>query len=101
MPLSGNDSYKIGLGLWNYPIVSHIVEGIILLGGLWIYMKSTTGTTFGGRVGMIIFAVFLLTANMVFTFGPPPPSAEFAAVQMLLFYLLFVGIAFWLDRKRN
>jgi hypothetical protein len=60
LPLLGDHSPKIGLGLWNYVILSYIVEGLIFLGGLWLYLQSTTGTTFTGKYGMIIFAIFLL-----------------------------------------
>ncbi len=101
LPLFGSDSYKIGLGLWNYVFASYIVEGLIFLGGLWIYLKSTTGATFVGKYGMIIFAVFLLMVNMLNLFGSPPPNPQVLAVFGLMYYLLFAGIAFWLDRKRS
>lgn len=102
LPLFGNGSYKIGLGLWNYQIAYCIVEGLILFGGLWIYIKSTAGiTTPSRRYGMVIFAAILLIINTGSTFGPPPQSAELMAAQMIVLCPLLAGIAFWLDLKRN
>lgn len=101
LPLWSNDSYKIGLGLWNYVVLSQVVEALIFLGGLWIYLKSTRGTTFVGKYGMIIFAVVLLGLNTANLFAPPPPGPKSLAAFCLGYYFLFAGIAYVLDRKRN
>jgi len=107
LPLFLNDSYKIGFGLWNYVLASYVVEGIIFLVGIWIYMRSTTGTTFGGRYGMIFFAVLLLIANlasyredMLNLLIPFPLTPSIFAISLLGYNLFFCGVAFWLDRKR-
>ncbi len=101
LPLLGSDSYKVGLGLWNYALGSYIVEGLLLLGGLWIYLKSTTGKTLSGKYGMMIFAPFPLLVNAMITFAPPLPSIEVGVMLMLVLNFLFIGIPFWLDRKRS
>src|SRR5437764_15361044 len=54
--LIGN-MYKIGFGLYNYPLPA------FLLGGLWLNLRSTTGTTFLGKYGMILLALLLLLIN--------------------------------------
>lgn len=100
LSLYGSDSPRVGLGLWNHVAVSYILESLIFLGGLYIYLKVTRGTTFAGKFGMIIFAAFLLSANAINLMGPPPPNVEMLAVSGLSMFLLFAGIAFWLDRKR-
>lgn len=96
----GADSPKLGFGLWNFPAVAYVLESLVFLAGLWIYLKATTASSFAGKYGMIIFAIFLLVANLANLFGPPPSNVKIMAAFGLFFYLLFAAIAFWLDKKR-
>ena len=100
LPLFGDDSYKLGLGLWNYVISSSLIEILILVAGLWLYLKSTKSITFGGKYGMIIFAVFLIMMQMASLFMPPPPDIRGFAIFGLVYQLMMVGVVSWLDRKR-
>jgi hypothetical protein len=99
LPLFG-DTLKVGLGLWNYLIPSLIVEAGITLAGVLLYMKSTTGKSWGGRYGMLIFFVVMLLFQINASFGPPPPSPRQLAIAMLVFYFGATAIVFWLERKR-
>jgi hypothetical protein len=99
--LLGNGVYKIGLGLWNYPIASYVVEALLLITGLWIYLKSTKGKDFSGKYGLPILSVILLILNGVNTFVLYPTNVENFAVTMLVVYITTIIIAFWLDRKRT
>jgi len=101
LDLLGNEIYKIGLGLWNYPFASYLVEAILLLLGLWIYLKSTKSESLSGKFGLPILSVILLVLNGINTFGPPPTSTINFAVTMLVVYLGTIVAAFWLDRKRS
>ncbi|HBA27170.1 MAG TPA: hypothetical protein DCY98_07255 [Nitrospinae bacterium] len=101
LPLFGDDSYKLGLGLWNYVISSSLIEILILVAGLWLYLKSTKSITFGGKYGMIIFAVFLIMMQMASLFMPPPPDIRGFATFGLVYQLMVVGVVSWLDRKRG
>ncbi len=102
LSLWGDNSPKIGFGLWNYPLTSYILEAVLFLGGFYLYIKSTQAETRGGKYGIIILAIFLLLANTLNFFGPPPPNNTTAiAVSTLIFNLLIAVIAFWLDKKRS
>jgi hypothetical protein len=108
LPLASDDSYKIGFGLWNHVLASYLLEGLILLGGLWIYLRSTKSTTLVGKYGMSIFALCLLVANLsvyredaLCFFSPLPLTPEIFASFTLGYHFLFVGIAFCLDQKRS
>jgi hypothetical protein len=101
MDLLGNGVYKVGLGLWNYPIAAYTVEALLLVAGLWIYLKSTIGKDFSGKYGVPILSVILLILNGINTFVLYPTSAENLAVTMLAVYLATIFLAFWLDRKRS
>ena len=102
LPLLGDNSAKLGLGLWNNAAITFILEGVFLLAGLWLYLLKTKGTTFGGKYGMIIFAVVLILYNVFNIFGPLPASdsALPLVIFVLVIYLAISGIGFWLDRKR-
>jgi len=101
LDLLGNGAYKIGLGLWNYPLASYIVEALLLISGSWIYLRSTKSTAFSGKSGLPILSVILLVLNAVNTFGLSPTNTESFAVTMLAAYLGTIVAAFWLDRKRT
>ncbi len=92
---------KVGLGLYNYPMLAFSLEAAVLLGGLYFYMRSTRGTTFVGKYGMYVFAAFLLLMNAFTYWGPNPPSIQVAAVFNEVFYFVAAGIAVWPDRKRS
>ena len=101
LPLSIGDSPTIGLGLWNSVLASYTVEGLIFFAGLWLYMRASSGTTFVGKYGMMLFAAFLFITNLMNLSGMPPPNSQTLATFPLMTYLLAIGIAFWLDRKRS
>ncbi|MDQ6660255.1 MAG: metal-dependent hydrolase, partial [Chloroflexota bacterium] len=94
------DIGHVGLGLYDYPVLAFCLEALILLGGLLLYMRSTTGTTFLGKYGMYFFAAFLLLMNVFSYWGPNPPSVQVAAIFNGVFYFVAAGLALWLDRKR-
>ena len=100
LPVLGSDSLKMGFGLWNYLAASYLVEAGVFLGGLWMYLKTTKGTSFGGKYGMILFAIALLIMNLINFLGPPPPNVQMLAFVGLANYMALSAIAFWLDKKR-
>jgi hypothetical protein len=97
----GNGAYKVGLGLWNFPVASYAVEAVLLVTGLWVYLKATKSTTSIGKYGLPILATILLILNAISTFGSAPANAEYFALTMLTAYLGTTATAFWLDRNRN
>jgi hypothetical protein len=95
-----DDTMKVGLGLWNYPVVSSALEIAFLFGGIYLYYRATRPVTPGGRYGMLIFGFVMLCVQAFAFFGPTPASGVGAAVEALLSYLVFAGVAYWLERKR-
>ncbi len=100
LDLLSDGAYKIGLGLWNYPVASYAVEAILFVAGLWIYMRSTKSVALSGKYGLPILGVVLLILNAVSSFGSPPASMEYFAMTMLVVYLGTIVAAFWLDQKK-
>ncbi|MEK6657559.1 MAG: hypothetical protein AABY58_08975 [Nitrospirota bacterium] len=103
LPLLGGDSYKIGLGLWNYVFVSFLIEFLIFLSGLWMYLKSTKGVTFSGKYSMIIFSAFVTTMWIASLLTPAPSDFNIRgfAIFGLVFQLIVIWIVSLLDRKRT
>ena len=95
-----DDAAKVGLGLGSNPLAAYIVEGVILVGGLIIYLGSTTPENLTGRYGMIVFVILMLAFNLLM-FGPPPTNLRVVALSSLGSFAVMAGVAFWLDRQRR
>lgn len=102
LPLWRDSSLKLGFGLWRNAIATYALEAALLIGGLWLYLRSTSATGAVGRYGMTAFLVVLLIANVANIFGPPMGNTRLAlAASALTFYFAFAAVAFWLDKKRS
>jgi hypothetical protein len=102
LPLATDTSLKLGFGLWNNAIATYTLEAILLLAGLWIYLRSTSATSAVGKYGMSVFVIALLLINVVNIFGPLGDDSKVnLAVSAVTAYFLFAAVAFWLDRARE
>jgi len=95
-----DDTYKMGLGLWNYPAIAFGLEIVLLFGGMFLYMRSTSAVNAMGKYGMPLFGLVLIAVQAYVFFGEPPSSGPATAVTALIAYFLFAGVALWLERKR-
>ena len=93
LPLYDNAA-KVGLGLWNLPLVAFGLEATILFGGLWLYFRTGAGH----RTGMAVFGVIMLAIQAYVFFGPPPASDKAAAVTALVAYAVFAVAIRLLER---
>lgn len=91
---------KVGLGLWNFPVIAFSLEALLLFGGMFIYMRRTAASDPIGRFGPPVFGVVMAAIQAYLFFGPPPASANAAAVIALISYVIFAVTAQWLDQKR-
>jgi hypothetical protein len=101
LPLWSDASIKLGFGLWNNAVATYVLEAILLVGGLWLYLRSSTAASSIGKYGIYVFAVVLLLINAVNIFGPLTGDNKVVfAIIALAMYFIFAGVAFWLDGKR-
>ncbi len=100
LPLYGN-TMKVGLGLWNYPVLAFSLEAGLLFMGMIMYLKKTTPVNLVGRIGLPVFGVAMLAIQSYVFFGPPPASPVAAASTALASYLVFAVTAEWLARQRR
>lgn len=96
-----DETYKMGFGLWNYPVLALASEAILLFGGIYLYLRTTTAASAAGKFGMPVFGAVMLFGQIIVFFVLPPSSPAQTALNALASYIVFAAAAFWLERKRQ
>lgn len=97
--ISGNP--KFGFGLWSNKIITFIVEGVLLILGLFYYLKRTKSVVKSGKYITIVYVLFLLLVNYLNIFVLPKNNdLTSLTISALFFYFLFAIIAHFVDKKR-
>lgn len=92
---------KFGLGLWHSKWATFLTEAILLLLGLWYYLKRTRASKKAGKYAATIFCGLLLAVNYLNLFVlPAEEDLVSLTVSALIAYLLFAIIAFRVDKLR-
>ena len=99
LPVWGQDSRKLGLGLWNNPTATLLLELVTLAAGVAVYVgfRSRRHPVRAGRLGSLVLV--LVAIYLVNLFGPPPPSVTAIAVADIIGLLLLAAFAAWTDRS--
>ena len=91
-----DDTAKVGLGLWNRPMLAFALEAAVLLLGLRFFLSRRPA-----RSGLLfVFALVMLAIQASIFFGPPPASGSAVAAMALGSYAVFALIAWWLVDRR-
>ena len=98
MPILGNSSPKIGLGLWRHRDLALAAELVTLAIGLWMWRRAPTLQPWA-RTRTIAFVVFLFVLTLATPFLPPPRDGIQFAWQALAGYVVLAAVAGWLDRQ--
>ena len=105
LPLFGNDSARIGLGLFGSMSGSVVLEGALFVLGLYWYGKALPRLSSRGRLGLMSFITTLLTVYFWTMIDAPlralpyPESPEMRlAVLLFLGNLVFAAAGYWLER---
>lgn len=99
LPLSPWGGPKVGLGLWNHPVATVVVEGAIFAAGVWLYATGTRPLRRSGAVGfwaLVAFLVAMAGANQLSV----PPGEQAVAWGTLSMWLIVLWMA-WVDRNRQ
>ena len=93
---------KFGFGLWHNKAATFGLEALVLIVGLWYYLKRTVAKNKFGRYAAIGFVGFLLLVNYLnYYVLPPNHDIVGLTISALVSYFLFAGLAFWVDTKRE
>ena len=99
MPLVGERSQKLGLGLWQHMPAAIALELSLAFAGLGIYLRQARLSK--GRKSLVVGLV--LTASVVtaagpYAPGPPPPPVALAATSLVI--VLAVALVGFLVERR-
>jgi len=100
LPLTIHGSTKVGLSLWNMPVVEIIVEGAIFLLGVYLYVTTTSPKNRWGKYGLAFLVIFFIVIQVGNFMGPPPPDVTAIAWAGQLQWI-FVILAFFVDKHRS
>jgi hypothetical protein len=101
LPIMGNDSPKLGLGVWNHPVATIVVELLVLGLGLAVYvaLRSKRHRVRPGRLAVLVLA--LLGTYLASVYSPPPPNMTTVGVSVIVLILLIAALAAWADRRAS
>lgn len=94
-------SGKVGLGLWNFPSVTVIVEALMFIGGAGIYVTTTAARDRVGKYGLGALLLLFALSYVGSLFSPPPTNIRVLAIGAIICGWLFVWLAAWVDRHRD
>ena len=98
LPLTGAGSPMVGLGLWQSMPVALVVEGFIVLAGLWLFIPGSELSR-GRKVALTVLSLVILAFTLVgMTLAPAPPSATAMAASSLVTILVVCALACWIGR---
>jgi hypothetical protein len=91
---------KLGLGLWNYPLIEMPFEIGLTAGALWFYLKSTKPV--GKSLAVPALILYLAAVQAFNWFSPPPIQLDTSVpISALLAYGLAILLAIWISRGRH
>jgi hypothetical protein len=101
LPLTDNDSPKLGLGLWNHFGLSVALELIVLAGGAAVYvaLRSRRHPVRPARLSLLL--VLLAGVYAAALLGPPPPSVTAIGIGDIVLLLVMVALGAWADRAAS
>ncbi|MFC1787310.1 hypothetical protein ACFLY8_04700 [Halobacteriota archaeon] len=95
LPLVWN-SFKVGLGLWNFPWLAFLIEvGFFIGAGYYLYKDSKN---IKRPVILIALAIILYTPTMFAPEGEVPVAV--VSIMSLSLYAIFPALAYWIEKKK-
>jgi hypothetical protein len=101
LPIMGNDSPKLGLGLWNHLAATMVAELLVFGLGLALYvtLRSKRHPVRVGRLAVLV--VVLIGTYFASVYGPLPPNMTTVALSDIVFILGVAALAAWADRRAS
>jgi membrane-bound metal-dependent hydrolase YbcI (DUF457 family) len=100
LPLYPGGSARLGLALWDFPVATVVVEGIMFVAGVGLYVAGTRPRDSTGRYVWWSFVAFLVLIYLASLGGPPPRNLAAVGWVSLLLWITPVW-AWWADAHRT
>jgi membrane-bound metal-dependent hydrolase YbcI (DUF457 family) len=101
LPLVGENSPKLGLGLWNHLRLELLLETLMAIAGVAIYWRLRGASKSAvSRYGMAIFVGVVTAMTWTQLLSTAPPNPQQLVMVWVVVPLAFSAIAFALDHKR-
>jgi hypothetical protein len=99
MPLASTTPPLMGLGLWNSMPVALVIEGAIVMLGLFMFI-SRSGLPRGRSIAIAVLSLVILAFTVAgMTLAPPPPSGFAMAGSSLVTLGAACALIAWLGRR--
>ncbi|HEV2333347.1 MAG TPA: hypothetical protein VGV16_09320 [Gammaproteobacteria bacterium] len=96
-----DENWKVGLGLWNHPMVELVVEFVLLGAGLFYYFKRSPELSKWRRISTVLLCLVIIAFQLAGDFGPPPSSVQVMAVSGFVLYTLFTLGAYLVEGRQK
>lgn len=91
------DSFKVGLGLWNFPWPAFLLEVLFfILSGYYLFR----GSEYFKRASVLIVLLVVFYSPVMFVPEAETP-VEVVSIMSLVFYISFALLAWWIEKKKN
>lgn len=97
---------KLGLGLWNHPLIEMTTELVFAFGGFAWYLAHTRATRAAGRWAALVLGLAMAALQAFDWFGPRPtaivdPAPASLGAMGIIAYVLLAALAWWLSANRE
>jgi hypothetical protein len=99
LPLAGNDSPKIGLGLWNHPAATVAAELLTLALGVAVYIAFRSHRHPVRPIRLAFVLLVLIGSYLASQYGPLPSSIGAVGAGAILMIIVMAALAAWADRR--
>lgn len=99
LPLAGENSLKVGLGMWNRMPVALSIEALITVTGLCLFLAGNPISR-ARKFWVTALAICLMTFTAAgMTVAPPPPSVMTMAYSSLATIIVVCVLTGWLGKQ--
>ncbi len=90
-----------GLGLWNSPAATVVVEGLMYAVGVWIYLRVTRQRDRIGSWATWVYIILIALFYIANIFSPPPAEVRPILIATTPIVWLMILWAWWADGHRE
>jgi hypothetical protein len=98
MPVAGEGSPRVGLGLYGMPAVETPLEVLLVAAGLALYLRATPDAPRSRRITLVVVMTLVSALTFAGALSAAPPAPLAAAVTWVVEAPLLAAVGFWVDR---